>query len=174
MAPTTSNEQSEKALTPAQTAKPLGTAAKAAAANTPPPKAGATGSDSASEIAKQDTVKAIEKLEIKTKAVNTNNIARVANSQLTANDEKLQPFMSLKTGRPIEKFPSTSKDIAKLSCELDRLPLVRLNNLNFETDSNAVTTLDSILSALDADRSGNEEAKRERVRLQIGLKPHPA
>lgn len=46
---------------------------------------------------------------------NANNIARVANSQLTSNDEKLHPLMSLKTGKPLEKFPATSKDIDKLS-----------------------------------------------------------
>jgi len=45
---------------------------------------------------------------------NANNIARVANSQLTANDEKLLPLVSLKTGKPMEKFPATSKDIEKL------------------------------------------------------------
>jgi len=37
-----------------------------------------------------------------------------------------------------------------------------------------VTLVDSILLALEADRAGNEEAKRERLRVQIGLKPNPA
>lgn len=48
---------------------------------------------------------------------NANNIARVANSQLTSNDEKLHPLLSLKTGKPVEKFPLTSAGIPKLSCK---------------------------------------------------------
>ena len=48
---------------------------------------------------------------------NANNVARVANSQLSTNDEKLQPMKSLKTGKSIEKFPATSAGIAKLSCK---------------------------------------------------------
>ena len=83
---------------------------------------------------------------------NANNIARVANSQLTSNDEKLQPMMSLKTGKPIEKFPTTSKDIEKLS----------------------LTLVDTMLNALEADRTGSEATKKERLRVQIGLKATPA
>jgi len=49
---------------------------------------------------------------------NANNIARVANSQLTNADEKLHPLLSLKNGRTLEKFPDTSKALAKLSGEL--------------------------------------------------------
>ena len=75
------------------------------------------GDDSATAIAQVDPAKAIEKLEIRTKAVNTNNIARVANSQLTSSDEKLHVLVSLKTGKPLDKFPITSKGIEKLSCE---------------------------------------------------------
>lgn len=37
-----------------------------------------------------------------------------------------------------------------------------------------VTLVDSILLALEADRAGNEEVKRARLRVQIGLKPNPA
>ncbi|THY79671.1 hypothetical protein D6C95_09756, partial [Aureobasidium pullulans] len=66
----------------------------------------------------KDPVRMIEKLETKTKAVNANNIARVANSQLTNADEKLHPLLSLKNGRTLEKFPDTSKALAKLSGEL--------------------------------------------------------
>ncbi|TKA78724.1 hypothetical protein B0A55_04530 [Friedmanniomyces simplex] len=136
------------AKTPAQTAKPYGTAAaskaKKAEAAAPP--------ESAAAVAQDDTVKAVEKLEVKTKAVNANNIARVANSQLTSNDEKLLPLMSLKTGKPIDKFPATSKDIEKLG----------------------LTPVDAMLNALEADRTGNEAAKKERLRVQIGLKPNPA
>lgn len=38
----------------------------------------------------------------------------------------------------------------------------------------AVTVVDAILNALEADRMGKEEEKRERLRVQIGLKPNPA
>lgn len=79
-------------------------------------------------------------------------MARVANSHLSTSDDKLHPFTSLKTGKLIEKFPATSKEIQKLS----------------------LVVVDSVLGALDADRTGNEEVKRERLRLQIGLRPHPA
>jgi len=34
--------------------------------------------------------------------------------------------------------------------------------------------LDSMLNQLEADRAGNEAAKREKLRLQIGLKVNPA
>lgn len=37
-----------------------------------------------------------------------------------------------------------------------------------------VTVVDAMLSALEADRTGNEMEKREKLRLQIGLKPNPA
>ncbi|KAK3622672.1 hypothetical protein LTR56_022051 [Elasticomyces elasticus] len=141
---------SVQAKTPAQTAKPYGTAAaaaeKAKKSTKAPPKA------EEDKPSPEEALKAVEKLETKTKAVNANNIARVANSQISANDEKLLPLMSLKTGKPIEKFPATSKDIEKLS----------------------VTTVDAILNALDADRAGAEPVKKEKLRVQIGLKPNPA
>jgi len=37
-----------------------------------------------------------------------------------------------------------------------------------------VINVDNMLNALDADRAGNEAAKREKLRVQIGLKPNPA
>lgn len=37
-----------------------------------------------------------------------------------------------------------------------------------------VTIVDAMLSALEADREGNEMVKREKLRLQIGLKANPA
>lgn len=80
--------------------------------------ASAAPSESAAAVAKDDPAKAIEKLETRTKAVNTNNVARVANSHLTSNDAKLNPLVSLKTGKTLDKFPESSKDIAKLTCEL--------------------------------------------------------
>lgn len=39
---------------------------------------------------------------------------------------------------------------------------------------NIVIAVDAMLSALEADRDGNEMEKREKLRLQIGLKPNPA
>lgn len=71
--------------------------------------------ESAAVVAKDDPAKAIEKLEIRTKAVNANNVARVANSQLTSSEEKLHPLVSLKTGKTLDKFPETSKDLSKLT-----------------------------------------------------------
>ncbi|KAK4986784.1 hypothetical protein LTR50_005079 [Elasticomyces elasticus] len=109
------------------------------------PKAASTGE-------KDDTAAQLKKLDIKTKAINTNNISRVSNAQLTSADAKLSPLVSLKTGRPIERFPETSQGIAKL------------------TD----TTVDALLLALEADRGGKHEEKRERLRVQIGLRPNPA
>ena len=100
---------------------------------------------------------------------NENNVARVANSFLTSSDEKLTPLVSLKTGKPIEKFPATSKDLQKLGRE-HSLPFDRV----LAADKPVVTAVDAILNALDAVRTGGEEAKKERLRVQIGLKPNPA
>ena len=77
----------------------------------------AAASESPAAIAKDDPVKAIAKLETRTKAINANNVARVANSHLTSNDAKLHPLVSLRTGNTLDKFPQTSKDIAKLTCK---------------------------------------------------------
>ena len=41
-------------------------------------------------------------------------VAPVANSQSTADQEKLHSLYPLKTGKPIEKVSKTSKDIAEL------------------------------------------------------------
>ena len=73
--------------------------------------------ESAAVVAKDDPAKAIEKLEIRTKAVNTNNVARVANSHLTTSDAKLHPLVNLRNGKPLEKFPETSAGLAKLTCK---------------------------------------------------------
>lgn len=107
-----------------------------------PAKPAAPAAATTTSTSKDDPAEAVKKLETKTKAVfvqsstfsllplpsdcsaiadnrlrsNANNIARVANSQLVSADEKLHPLLSLKTGKAIDKFPSTSKDIAKLSC----------------------------------------------------------
>lgn len=138
----TSGQQASKPLTPAQTAKPYGTAAKNAALPGTK-KAESHATEQASDIANDDAVKAIEKLETRTKAVyvtisltlslsrkrhvsntipfsNANSIARVANSQMTDPEDKLQPLLSLKTGKPIEKFPLTPASISKLGRALSR------------------------------------------------------
>lgn len=127
--------------TPAQAAKPFDAAkyqadkeakdakAKSAAASKAP-------SAAPSVAGGDDSAKAIEALTLKTKAVyddlrpaqidnssadlgdcsNANNIARVANSQLTSSNEKLHPLVSLKNNKALDKFPETSKEIEKLSC----------------------------------------------------------
>jgi len=105
---------------------------------------------------------------------NANNIARVANSQLTNADEKLHPLLSLKNGRTLEKFPDTSKALAKLSGELISYPPYLISILKLLIVDDVVTVVDAMLSALEADRTGNEMEKREKLRLQIGLKPNPA
>ncbi|THY60354.1 hypothetical protein D6C98_02401 [Aureobasidium pullulans] len=115
----------------------------------------------------KDPVRMIEKLETKTKAV-------VANSQLTNADEKLHPLLSLKNGRTLEKFPDTSKALAKLSGELISYPPHLISMLRLLIVVDVVTVVDAMLSALEADRTGNEMEKREKLRLQIGLKPNPA
>jgi hypothetical protein len=73
--------------------------------------------ESAAATAKDNPAKAIEKLETRTKAVNTNNVARVANSHLISSDAKLHPLVSLRTGKPLEKFPDTSAGLTKLTCK---------------------------------------------------------
>jgi heme-binding NEAT domain protein len=103
-APNISNPNMPSTATPKSPSKPT---SKAPSVADP--------AESATAVAKNDPAKAIEKLETRTKAVNANNVARVANSHLTTNDEKLHPLVALKTGKPLEKFPETSKDIAKLT-----------------------------------------------------------
>ncbi|TKA29561.1 hypothetical protein B0A50_03574 [Salinomyces thailandicus] len=99
------------------------------------------------DLAKTDAAKAMEKLEARTKAV----VARAANSHISDPDERLHLLLSLKNGKPIDKFPATPAGIPKLG----------------------LTQIDAMLNALDADRTGNEEVKRERLRLQMGLKAKP-
>lgn len=152
--------------TPTKTTTPVAKKATPASAG-----AGAD-TDSAAQVAQSDPAKAIEKLETRTKAVNANNVARVANSQLTSNDEKLHPLVSLKTGKTLEKFPETSKDIQKLTRML--IAQLSLRVLVVSADMQVVINVDNMLSNLEADRAGNEAAKRERLRVQIGLKPNPA
>lgn len=86
------------------------------ATNKAPSQSAAAAAESATAVAKDDPAKAIEKLETRTKAVNANNVARVANSQLTSSEEKLHPLVNVKTGKTLDKFPETSKDLTKLTC----------------------------------------------------------
>ncbi|KAF2140194.1 uncharacterized protein K452DRAFT_299580 [Aplosporella prunicola CBS 121167] len=101
---------------------------------------------------KDSTELKLEKLDTRLRATNHNNVARIANSHLVSADDHLHVLHSLKTNRPIERFPSTPKDIAKL------------------TD----TLVDAMLLALDADRMGTKESKAERLREHIGLRANPA
>ncbi|KAI5200326.1 hypothetical protein E4T39_05733 [Aureobasidium subglaciale] len=126
---------------------------------------------SAAAGSEKDPLRLIEKLEVKTKAVNANNVARVANSHLVSADDRLHPLLSLKNGRTLEKFPESPRALAKLSgCSPQASSSVNLANLN----PIVVTLVDAMLSALEADRNGHEMEKRERLRLQIGLRPNPA
>ncbi|EON63016.1 hypothetical protein W97_02242 [Coniosporium apollinis CBS 100218] len=106
---------------------------------------------SAASPGKEEIKDRLNRQENRTKAVNTNNIARVTNSQLTSADEKLQPLYSLKTNRPLDNFPPTAKNISRLSD----------------------IQLDAMLSGLEADRTGSKEQKVERLRMHLGLKPNP-
>ncbi|TKA79906.1 hypothetical protein B0A49_01108 [Cryomyces minteri] len=128
------------------------TPASKAPSTTAATKAPSTAAASTAGGAIDEQAKRLEKLEARSKAVNTNNIARVANSQLTSADEKLTVLHALKTDRPLERFPETPAKIARM------------------TD----TMVDQMLLALEAERSGTAEAKRERLRVQLGLKPNPA
>ncbi|GAB7350988.1 hypothetical protein MBLNU459_g1484t2 [Dothideomycetes sp. NU459] len=135
--------------------------------------ASSAASTTSSTTVEKDPVKLVEKLETKTKAVNANNISRVANSQLVSGDDKLHPLLSLKTGRAIERFPETPNGISKLSGTSCAVRLAAAGNADISS-LRAVTLVDAILNALEADRSGREQEKRERLRVQIGLKPNPA
>lgn len=93
------------------------TSPKASSPKAPSVAGSAAPTETAAAVAKDDPAKAIEKLEIRTKAVNTNNVARVANSHLISSDAKLHPLVSLRTGKPLEKFPETSMGLNKLTCK---------------------------------------------------------
>jgi len=84
-------------------------------------------------------------------------------------DDKLTPLVNLKTnGGKIDRFPATPRDIGKLSGMYVRYqPVIAILTI-------PVTLLDTMLVALEADRTGTEDTKRERLRVQIGLKPNPA
>jgi hypothetical protein len=96
---------------------PSSKAPSVAGSKAPSVAGSAAPTESAAVVAKDDPAKAIEKLEIRTKAVNTNNVARVANSHLTTSDAKLHPLVHLKNGKTLDKFPETSAGLAKLTCK---------------------------------------------------------
>jgi len=83
--------------------------------------------------------------------------------------------VSLRTGKPLEKFPETSAGIAKLTCKSFWccVGIGRCFNADLVFVF-LVVSIDNMLNALDAERSGNEATKREKLRVQIGLKPNPA
>jgi hypothetical protein len=56
--------------------------------------------------------------------------------------------------------------VSLLSSKVIIMPLI--------LSTKTVTVIDAMLSALEADRTGNEMEKREKLRLQIGLKANPA
>ncbi|RMX83208.1 hypothetical protein D0869_05476 [Hortaea werneckii] len=148
----TNGQQASKPLTPAQTAKPYGTAAKnAASPRTTIPSKPLRNWKQGLRLYMSWHLAWEKHVSNFAPFSNANSIARVANSQMTDPEEKLHPLLSLKTGKPIEKFPPSPASISKLG----------------------LTQIDTLLNTLEADRSGNEDAKRERLRLQIGLKPKP-
>ncbi|KAJ9639964.1 hypothetical protein H2201_006866 [Coniosporium apollinis] len=124
---------------------------------------------SAASPGKEEIKDRLNRQENRTKAVNTNNIARIANSQLTSADEKLQPLYSLRTNRPLDHFPTTAKGISKLSGVFNYHLGPCVEVLNRDTDS----MLDAMLLGLEAERTGNKEQKVERLRMHLGLKPNP-
>ena len=79
-------------------------------------------------------------------------------------------MLSLKTGKAIEKFPGTPAELAKLHCKF----ISGFHVYQASSDFRAVSIVDAILNALEAERTGTQVAKRERLRLQIGLAPNPA
>ncbi|KAF2090712.1 hypothetical protein K490DRAFT_53676 [Saccharata proteae CBS 121410] len=109
-------------------------------------------SASAAMPEKDNTSAKINQIETRQKAINHNNVARVANSHLTSAADDLHVLHSLKTAKPIDRFPGTAKDIVKLSD----------------------TLVDAMLLALEEERKGTRDQKVERLRVQFGLKANPA
>ncbi|KZF24581.1 hypothetical protein L228DRAFT_266905 [Xylona heveae TC161] len=90
-------------------------------------------------------------MQLRIKTVDSNNISRLVNSQIVSNTTDLAPLCALQTGDPIEGFPQTPSEIARLSSQ----------------------QINSILRALEIDTAGTIDAKRQRLRLYLGLKAVP-
>ncbi|KFY47140.1 hypothetical protein V494_00161 [Pseudogymnoascus sp. VKM F-4513 (FW-928)] len=88
---------------------------------------------------------------VRLKAVDSNNIARLSNCMLVDASSELAMLRNVDTNQPIEGFPQTPRDIAGLTGPV----------------------INSILRALGADDRGGIDARRKRLRVQIGMKADP-
>ncbi|KAH8799481.1 hypothetical protein F5884DRAFT_129313 [Xylogone sp. PMI_703] len=93
----------------------------------------------------------IERMEMRLKAVDSNNIARLSNSMIIDADAELSTLRNIESDEPIDYFPRTPRDIAGLTGHV----------------------LNTILRALGTDVGGTMDARRKRLRVQIGLKADP-
>lgn len=75
----------------------------------------------------------------------------LTNSQLNSPNNDLHPLYSIATGLPIPNFPETPAVLADLDA----------------------ASINAILRALGADITGRPEAKRQRLRTYIGIRPIP-
>ncbi|KAI9804793.1 MAG: hypothetical protein M1825_001161 [Sarcosagium campestre] len=82
---------------------------------------------------------------------NDNSLSRLANSQVTRPESNLLPLRSVINNEPIPQFPETSIELQRLR-------------------DTAVT---NILRALGASTMGNAATRKQRLRLQCGLKEDP-
>lgn len=71
---------------------------------------------------------------------------------LASADTELSQLLNVDTNEPIDGFPRTPRDIARLTGP----------------------TINSILRALGLEEGGGVEARRKRLRVIIGLKSDPA
>jgi predicted NBD/HSP70 family sugar kinase len=81
----------------------------------------------------------------------SNSIARLQNSLLISPDSALTELHNPETNLPIDRFPATPGEIYQMT--------------------NAA--LNSVLRALGVGVGGTMEARRQRLRLKIGLKADP-
>ena len=80
-----------------------------------------------------------------------NNVARLINRTLVQPDEQLSPLHNVATNEPIDRFPATPEAIKDM-------PAAALN---------------IVLRALGMETDGGLEQRRQRLRVQIGLKALP-
>jgi hypothetical protein len=81
-----------------------------------------------------------------------NNVARLINSTLTDADLQLSPLRNVATNELIDQFPATPRAIRVIPS----------------------AALDTVLRALGMEIDGQINQKRQRLRVQVGLKADPA
>ncbi|KAI9819598.1 MAG: hypothetical protein M1827_007048 [Pycnora praestabilis] len=96
-------------------------------------------------------IERLEKLELRIKAVDHNNLARLKNSRLKGDSYKLDELHDVHTNTPIKAFPGKEKDIRLMS----------------------PAEVKTILTALDTDLSGTPAERKTRLRVHIGLSASP-